>query len=58
MYTLFQIMTLESWSMGIVRVVMESWSVHLRYNCVDAFMCEFRDCRWIKLFLISIVAHM
>lgn len=26
MYTLFQIMTLESWSMGIVRVVQESWS--------------------------------
>ena len=26
MYSLFQIMTLESWSMGIVRVVMQEWS--------------------------------
>jgi len=25
MYSLFQIMTLESWSMGIVRPVMEQW---------------------------------
>jgi voltage-gated sodium channel len=41
MYTLFQIMTLESWSMGIVRPVMEqhptAWAFFITYIMVTTF---------------------
>jgi len=41
MYTLFQIMTLESWSMGIVRPVMEAypwaWAFFVPFIIVTAF---------------------
>ena len=41
MYTLFQIMTLESWSMGIVRPVMEqhpgAWAFFVVYILVTTF---------------------
>ena len=41
MYTLFQIMTLESWSMGIVRPVMEqhpsAWAFFVSYILVTTF---------------------
>jgi voltage-gated sodium channel len=41
MYTLFQIMTLESWSMGIVRPVMETfpwaWAFFVPFIIIDAF---------------------
>lgn len=41
-YTLFQIMTLESWSMGIVRPVMEvypwAWAVFVSYICIVSFV--------------------
>jgi voltage-gated sodium channel len=40
-YTLFQIMTLESWSMGIVRPVMEvhphAWIVFIPFIIITAF---------------------
>ena len=40
-YTLFQVMTLESWSMGIVRPVMEvhpwAWAVFLPFILATAF---------------------
>lgn len=40
-YTLFQVMTLESWSMGIVRPIMEvypyAWSFFLTYILVSTF---------------------
>ena len=41
MYTLFQIMTLESWSMGIVRPVMEvhpwAWAVFVPFIVLSSF---------------------
>lgn len=41
-YTLFQIMTLESWSMGIVRPIMEvypwAWAVFVSFICIVSFI--------------------
>jgi len=41
MYTLFQVMTLESWSMGIVRPIMEShsyaWMFFIPFICIATF---------------------
>lgn len=41
-YTLFQIMTLESWSMGIVRPIMEvypwAWIVFVSFICIVSFI--------------------
>ncbi|TLD81470.1 ion transporter [Helicobacter sp. MIT 05-5293] len=41
-YTLFQIMTLESWSMGIVRPIMEvypyAWIVFISFICITNFI--------------------
>lgn len=41
MYTLFQLMTLESWSMGIVRVVMESWWYSSIFFIIFVFISTF-----------------
>ncbi len=55
MYTLFQIMTLESWSMGIVRPVMEvhpyAWVFFLPFIVLTSFMV-------LNLFIAIIVGSM
>ena len=55
LYTLFQVMTLESWSMGIVRPVMEehplAWLFFVPYILVATFMM-------LNLFIAVIVNAM
>ena len=55
MYTLFQIMTLESWSMGIVRPVMEqfpyAWVYFISYIVITTFTT-------LNLFIAIIVSAM
>ena len=50
-------MTLESWSMGIVRVLNQSWSVHMHSYCVDACMFEFMVPRWTNILIIIVAGH-
>ena len=55
MYTLFQVMTLESWSMGIVRPVMEqypyAWAFFVPFIVVTSFAV-------LNLFIALIVNSM
>lgn len=55
LYTLFQIMTLESWSMGIVRPVMKenplAWIFFIPFICMTSFMV-------LNLFIALIVNSM
>lgn len=55
LYSLFQIMTLESWSMGIVRPVMEeyplAWIFFIPFICMTSFMV-------LNLFIALIVNSM
>jgi voltage-gated sodium channel len=48
MYTLFQIMTLESWSMGIVRPVMEAfpyaWAFFIPFILLATFVSFRQPC--------------